>query len=91
MKLRFTQSISGTNFSAARGHELDVKDEVEAARFIAAGIAVEVKEPEYVADLRTIKRQLTELAQEVADLRVAIEASNDEEGEPAKKPPAKKG
>lgn len=95
MKLKFQQSISGTNFNATRGQVMEIADEAEANRFIAAGIAEEVQETSHAADLKAIRKQLEDLALEVAELRESINAATqaDDEDEPAEKPakPSKKG
>lgn len=92
MKLKFHQSISGTNFNVARGQELEIHDEAEAQRFIEAGIAEAVKDAPHTAELKYLRRVVEELAAEIADLRKAIEggAEDGQDDEPAKKP-AKKG
>lgn len=97
MKLKFNESISGKHLNAARGQEVEVSDKAEAERFIAAGIACEVKETAGAADLKVIRKQLEELTLEVAELREAVNTATmagDEDGddEPAEKPakPSKK-
>lgn len=88
MKLKFNESISGKHLNAARGQELEISDKAEAERFIAAGIASEVKESAQASDLKAIRKQLEDLTLEVAELREAINAATnaDDEDEPADKP-----
>lgn len=43
MKVKILISIAGSNFSHAAGEEPDIKDEAEAKRWIAAGIAEKLK------------------------------------------------
>ncbi len=90
MKLKFHQSISGTNFNAARGQEIEVRDEAEAQRLIEAGIAEAVKDAPHTTELKYLRRVVEELAAEIAELRKLIEGTDEDPEAPAKKP-AKKG
>lgn len=85
MKLKFHQSISGTNFNAARGQEIEVRDEAEAQRLIDAGIAEAVKDAPHAAELKYLRRVVEELAGEIADLRKVIEGRADRDDQDAKK------
>lgn len=81
MKLKFNESISGKHLNAARGQEVEVSDKEEAARLIAAGVAVEVKESAQASDLKAIRKQLEDLTLEVAELREAINHATEADGE----------
>ena len=90
MKLKFNESVSGQNFSAARGQEIDVPDVAEAQRYIAAGIASAVPESETSLELKAVRKELKALTEQVSDLTDAFAAMKPKDAEDEKDEPKKK-